>query len=139
MHWVQLYTVRIVACITLAFACSTTYTSAQSGDAPRNILLLMCDHFRYDATGYAGNPYAVTPNLDKLAASGTVFSRTYCQNPLCVPSRTSILTSRCSALTTLRRVRADVLPTYDRAVAGRLRFRSSIDIDRGSAYLESIL
>ncbi len=99
MHWFHLYTVRIADWITLAFACSTTYISAQSGEAPRNILLLMCDHFRYDATGYAGNPYAVTPNLDKLAASGTVFSRTYCQNPLCVPSRTSILTSRYSRST----------------------------------------
>ena len=61
---------------------------------PPNILLLMCDQLRSDGTGYAGNRFAVTPVLDKLAGSGVVFSRTYCQNPLCVPSRTSLLLGR---------------------------------------------
>ncbi len=61
---------------------------------PRNILLLMCDQLRFDGLGYAGNRFAVTPVLDRLADSGVVFSRTYSQNPLCVPARTSLLLGR---------------------------------------------
>ncbi len=42
---------------------------------PRNILLLMCDQLRFDGLGYAGNRFAVTPVLDRMADSGVVFSR----------------------------------------------------------------
>jgi choline-sulfatase len=62
--------------------------------APRNILFLMCDQHRFNAMGHSGNPHAVTPTLDGLAESGTVFERTYCQSPLCVPGRNSILLGR---------------------------------------------
>ena len=60
----------------------------------RNILFFMCDQHRPDALGHYGDPFALTPNLDALAAGGTSFRRTYCQNPVCVPSRNSILTGR---------------------------------------------
>ena len=70
------------------------FAHGQTQVRPRNILLLMCDQLRFDGTGYAGNRFAVTPILDRLAGSGVVFSRTYCQNPLCVPARTSLLLGR---------------------------------------------
>jgi arylsulfatase A-like enzyme len=38
------------------------------------------------------NPDVRTPNLDALARSGTTFTRTYCPNPICMPSRASIIT-----------------------------------------------
>ena len=38
-----------------------------------------------------GHPLAKTPNLDKLAARGTLFTNAHCQAPLCNPSRTSIM------------------------------------------------
>jgi len=63
---------------------------------PKNILFLMCDQHRPDALGCYGDPYALTPNLNKLAGFGTSFRRAYCQNPVCVPSRNSILTGRYS-------------------------------------------
>ena len=39
-------------------------------------------------------PVAQTPNLDKLAASGLLFTRAYFQQAVCSPSRTSLLTGR---------------------------------------------
>ena len=66
--------------------------SAAAGRKPRNVLLLMSDQHRPGALGIAGDPYARTPHLDHLARSGVRFSSAYCTNPVCVPSRMSILT-----------------------------------------------
>lgn len=61
-----------------------------------NILFLMTDQQRPDSLGCYGNPVARTPNLDQLAERGVVFNNCYVQNPLCCPSRYSILTGRYS-------------------------------------------
>jgi len=42
----------------------------------------------------AGNSYVNTPAMDGLAASGMRFERAYCTNPVCVPSRFSLMTGR---------------------------------------------
>lgn len=44
--------------------------------------------------GCAGHPQVQTPNLDRLASEGTRFTNTYAQNPICTPSRLSILTGQ---------------------------------------------
>ncbi len=54
----------------------------------------MADEFRTDAMGCAGNPIVKTPNLDGLAGQGVRFSHTYCQGPLCQPSRASVMTGQ---------------------------------------------
>ena len=59
-----------------------------------NIVFLMADEFRHDALGCAGNAAIETPNLDRLASQGTRFARTYCQGPLCQPSRASLITGQ---------------------------------------------
>lgn len=59
-------------------------------DAP-NILMIAVDDLN-DFIGAMGNPDAITPNMDKLAANGTLFTNAHCQAPLCGPSRASILT-----------------------------------------------
>ena len=57
-----------------------------------NIILITADQLRWDCLGYAGNPDVRTPNLDVLAAHAINFSETICQQPLCVPSRATLLT-----------------------------------------------
>lgn len=57
-----------------------------------NILLLFSDQHQADCMGFQGHPDVITPNLDKLAKSGTVFQRAYCQDGVCVPSRMSLMT-----------------------------------------------
>jgi choline-sulfatase len=59
---------------------------------PKNVLLLMSDQHRPHALGIDGNPVAKTPNLDALARSAVRFDSAYCSNPVCVPSRASLLT-----------------------------------------------
>lgn len=58
-----------------------------------NILIFVADHYRADVLGHAGNPGAVTPNLDRMVATdGVSFSNAFCQNPVCTPSRCSFMT-----------------------------------------------
>ncbi|WP_327087161.1 sulfatase-like hydrolase/transferase [Nonomuraea sp. NBC_01738] len=59
-----------------------------------NLLLILTDQHTADALSCAGNPYLSTPSLDALAARGTRFSRAYCAQPLCTPSRASLMTGR---------------------------------------------
>lgn len=59
-----------------------------------NILLIMTDQHRWDHVGFNGNTVVSTPNLDALAAEGTVFPRTYVANPTCSPNRAALLTGR---------------------------------------------
>jgi arylsulfatase A-like enzyme len=65
-----------------------------------NILILMTDQQSADAMSLRiGGRRLSTPHMDSLAGNGTLFSRAYCANPLCVPSRTSMFTGRYPAET----------------------------------------
>jgi iduronate 2-sulfatase len=57
-----------------------------------NVLFIMADDFRPELGCY-GSP-AHTPHLDRLAAQGLRFNRAYCQQAVCNPSRSSLLTGR---------------------------------------------
>ena len=59
-----------------------------------NILLLMTDQQRYDSLGCTGCPAANTPNLNRLAAQGILFENDYVNNPICTPSRASMMTGK---------------------------------------------
>jgi len=63
-----------------------------AGTVERNALLLFADQHNADVMGCAGHPIVETPNLDQLAAKGVRFTRAYCQDAICVPSRTSLMT-----------------------------------------------
>src|SRR5918997_162271 len=56
-----------------------------------NILLITSDQHHTTALG-ATNPKINTPALDRLAGEGTRFDRAYCPNPVCSPTRASIIT-----------------------------------------------
>ena len=59
-----------------------------------NIILFMADQLRFDALGCYGNNQIHTPNIDSLALNGSTFDNHFVQNPVCSPSRCSILTGR---------------------------------------------
>lgn len=59
-----------------------------------NILLVTTDQHRPDFMHCAGHPQLQTPNLDRLARSGVLFTSAYCTTPLCTPARASILSGQ---------------------------------------------
>ncbi|MGB3328527.1 MAG: sulfatase-like hydrolase/transferase, partial [Thermomicrobiales bacterium] len=62
-----------------------------------NILLITSDQQHWFTLG-RDNPRIQTPNLDRLAAMGTQYDRAYCPNPVCTPSRSSIITGQYPSL-----------------------------------------
>ena len=61
---------------------------------PLNVLFVMTDQHIAGATGYEGHPQAITPHMDRLAAEGVWFGRCYTANPICTPTRVSILSGQ---------------------------------------------
>lgn len=59
-----------------------------------HILLICTDEQAPQYMGCMGDPIARTPNFDRLAARGALFTNAYCNNPICVPGRYSIMTGR---------------------------------------------
>lgn len=59
-----------------------------------NILMIVVDDLRFDEFGAGGHPYLKTPNIDRLASDGAMFSNAYHATPLCSPNRASILTGQ---------------------------------------------
>ncbi|MCK4920448.1 MAG: sulfatase-like hydrolase/transferase [Bacteroidales bacterium] len=57
-----------------------------------NIILILTDQQNANMLSYVGNPYVSTPNLDNLAQSGILFEQTFASNPVCAPSRFSLMT-----------------------------------------------
>ncbi len=62
-----------------------------------NILVIQADQMTALCLAAYGKPYAITPNIDALAEGGTIFANSYCNNPVCGPSRASMMTGRLSS------------------------------------------
>ncbi len=64
--------------------------AAAAGDRP-NILFIAVDDLRPEFGAY-GADYVKSPNLDRIARAGVTFNRAYCQQAVCSPSRSSLMT-----------------------------------------------
>jgi len=85
--------IQLTACGAGAAALSgaASRAGAKSKRERPNLLFVFADQQHWDAVGFQ-NSFFQTPNLNKLAASGTVFERSFCCTPQCSPTRSSILT-----------------------------------------------
>jgi len=72
----------------LLAATETTHNAAKP-----NVLFIAVDDLRPEMGCY-GSPMAKTPNMDRLAARGLLFNHAYCQQAVCSPSRSSLMTGR---------------------------------------------
>lgn len=78
-----------VALVLFLTACSL----ATAGEpAKPNVLFIAIDDLNDWVGPLGGHPQVKTPNMDRLAARGTVFTNAHCQAPLCNSSRTSLMT-----------------------------------------------
>src|SRR5512135_426834 len=74
------------ACLNLASAAEAVRLPAKP-----NVLFIAIDDLNH-WVGYLGrNPQTSTPNIDKLAARGVWFTRSYCAAPVCNPSRAALM------------------------------------------------
>lgn len=85
-----------------AFVLFLTHSWSLSAAERYNVLFIASDDLNCNLSSY-GHPVVKTPNIDRIAARGTTFLRSYCQFPLCSPSRTSLMTG----------LRPDATQVYD--------------------------
>jgi arylsulfatase A-like enzyme len=78
--------------LTFLLVATTCLLQTASGAAKPNILLILPDQMRASAMACDGNPDVQTPNIDRLAAEGIRFKRTYANVPVCCPARAILLT-----------------------------------------------
>ena len=57
-----------------------------------NVLVITSDEHNPKMLGCAGHPVIKTPAIDRLAREGTLFTRAYCADPICAPTRQSFMT-----------------------------------------------
>lgn len=60
----------------------------------KNIIYILSDQHNPEIISCKGDPYVRTPNIDRLYNMGTSLENCYCAAPLCVPSRSAILTGQ---------------------------------------------
>lgn len=70
---------------------STILTGTNSQEKP-NVLFIAVDDLNDWVGCLGGHPQAITPNIDKLASKGMLFTNAHCQAPICGPSRASVMT-----------------------------------------------
>lgn len=72
--------------------CGLKYAVSMT-DKP-NIVFIFTDQQRADTFGYAGDPVAITPHADRLAAEGVVFPRCCASAPVCMTTRASLISGK---------------------------------------------
>ncbi len=82
-----------------ATALGATALSAQKIPKPSarkrpNLIYVFADQLRFSSCGYAGDSFARTPNIDRMAAEGCNFSQAISSTPVCAPYRASLMTGK---------------------------------------------
>lgn len=73
---------------------STTSQAIETNQERPNLIVIVVDDQRWDELGAAGHSFLETPNIDRLANEGALFTNSYATTPLCSPNRASILTGQ---------------------------------------------
>ena len=82
--------------------------AAEDGQQPKatperpNIIFILADDMGYGDLACYGNEYIQTPNIDRLAATGTSFTQAYAGSGISSPSRCSLMTGKNSGNTRIR-------------------------------------
>src|SRR5581483_8888512 len=83
----------IIHVVVIAASVLSVADRSSAADAGKpNILFIAIDDQNDWIGCLGGHPQVKTPNIDRLARRGTLFTCAHCQAPLCNPSRSSLLT-----------------------------------------------
>ncbi len=87
----KIRTMQFLVLITMSLL---TSASLAAGTTRPNVIFVLADQWRAQATGYAGDPNVKTPNLDAMEKVSVNFTNAVSSNPVCSPCRASILTGQ---------------------------------------------
>lgn len=90
----NLRAVTVKPVIYLTFLVVSALSQAAFSGEPPNVLFIAIDDLNDWAGCLKTHPNAKTPNIDALAARGTLFTNAHCQAPICGPSRASLLSGK---------------------------------------------
>ena len=90
----------------------------------KNILFIAVDDLRPELGCY-GHPMIKSPNIDSLAEEGILFERTYCQQAVCGPSRTSLLTGKRPDTTKIYDLKTHIRTTMPNVVTLQQYFKNN--------------
>jgi arylsulfatase A-like enzyme len=77
--------------VLIVLSCQNTFAQIVKEPKKPNVLFIIVDDLK-PILGCYGDPFVKTPNIDRFAKEGVVFTNTYCQQAVCGPSRASFLT-----------------------------------------------
>ena len=82
--------------IAIALFGTLTTSMAQAADRPNILYIMSDDHAAHAISAYGGRlaEVAPTPNIDRLATEGALFTNAFCTNSICSPSRACVLTGQ---------------------------------------------
>lgn len=87
---------QTVSAISSASICAPCVWSQPALDKKPNVVMFYVDDLGWRDVGYMGSDYYDTPNVDRLASEGMVFSNAYACAPNCAPSRACLMTGQYS-------------------------------------------
>ncbi|HEU4751647.1 MAG TPA: sulfatase-like hydrolase/transferase, partial [Armatimonadota bacterium] len=85
---------RPPALLLLLFSLFALAPLALAQERPPNVVLILADDLGWGDVGFNGRTEWKTPNLDRLGAQGTIFTRWYTAGVTCAPSRAALMSGK---------------------------------------------
>lgn len=91
-HATRCRVVATILCSLVTMGTVKAYTAEPT--RPPNVILILMDDMGWRDAGFAGNAFVETPHIDRLAASGLVFTQSYASAPNCAPTRACLMSGQ---------------------------------------------
>jgi len=102
MKRTSLLFIGLVALIIAVTSCNTPQNKAKKEELKPNIVYILADDLGYGDLSCYGQKKFSTPNIDKMAGEGMVFTQHYAGTTVCAPSRSSLMTGMNTGHTPIR-------------------------------------
>ncbi|MEM6885185.1 MAG: sulfatase [Verrucomicrobiota bacterium] len=86
--------IQLLIVLYLLLFCGMALPLAYGAQQKPNIVLILADDLGYQDLGYTGATEFKTPHIDKLAATGMVFTQGYANHSFCAPTRAALMAGR---------------------------------------------